>query len=281
MKINNSLALFLTFLSFHALSAAESIDEYVPANSWSVGVSVGYGSLQNPVDGREDLELSAIPEVRFYGERLSIESLDVYYSIIEAMDWSFELAGSQNLDGLYFPGENRSFIASTNGIQNGFPGQMILELPHLQRQLQIHPRSLSYLVGGQLAHHGPIKLMFSYKQDVSNVHHGSEITLGFEKRMHFGAVAWELSIDLLRKSKELVSYYYAVDMSHGAYAHEFYDPNSATNIVVTSNMAFPLLENIALVSSVKYEKLGRGISRSPLVARDELLSYFFGVKVVL
>lgn len=274
-----TIHLFLTFCSWSA-NSFELPESYIESNSWVLGAAFGYGKLENPLVDRDDIPLYVLPDIRYYGERLTIDNLDFSYALAEKKGLVIELLGSQNIDGVYFPGEHRKGYGAIVGAHPARPIDLLEPEPS-KKPLSPSHRSMSYLMGLELRHYAWLDTYFSWQTDVSKVHHGNEANLKFIK--HFPLEKFNITLEgnATYKSAKLVNYYYGVGIQDIINSLKFYSASSTINYHIGITAAYPISENLAIIASLKQQWLGDEIVKSPVVHDESPQSYFLGVKYVL
>jgi len=271
--------LTMPFTNIQATNISEIENSlYMPTGEWVFGVSFGYGKLLNPLNKQDDIPLYLLPDIRYYGEKFSIENLDISYNLYQRKNLIIEVIGQQNIDGLYFPGENRSFVASLTGIPSF--GQQIEddivepELPEPDK------RSLSYMAGVELRYYSDVNFLLSTTTDVSNVHNGQEVKASLHKSFNLQSLVVELETGVTFKSKDLTHYYYNTELPTGVFEENIYETESALNYHLKVDLTYIYNKNWYLVSTFKSEWLDDTIYNSPVVVKDKVQSFFVGVKYV-
>ncbi|SET78133.1 MipA/OmpV family protein [Thalassotalea agarivorans] len=265
----------LAFSQAHASAPVEK-DRIVNVGEWMFGASLGVGAFANPLHYEEDIPLYILPDIRYYGEKFSLENLNLSYALIEKPNWVVEVIGQQNIDGIYFPGNGRRAIAAMSGsalVAPFGPDGDIVSIP----QKPIH-RSLSYLAGLEVRRYGTIDWLASIAHDISNVHHGYEVNLRAQYGFSLYNLLGEVEIGAVYKSDKLNNYYYSVE--HTIVAANLYQAAAGTNVNASITLSYPLAETWYLVSALKYEHLSSQITDSPMVQDDNTLAYFTGVKYI-
>lgn len=274
--------IFLSLLLSAVVQAKESESnvmdpDIVPVGQWYIGASLGWGAITNPLRGSDDILLYLIPDIRYYGERLSIENLDVSYALYESPDYVLELLGKQNMDGVLFPGKNRKVIAAFGGlppISILQPGEVEIPLPDLY---PVH-KSLSYMVGIGMRSYGWLDSRIAFTRDISNVHGGYQIEISLLKGINWHDIKLDAEIGVTYKSKKLTQYYY-----NGDYLEEYFQPynyraDAAINPYVKFSASYLLAKNFYLLASASNVWLDDTIHHSPIVVDNKLLTYFIGIK---
>lgn len=282
------LLLFICFALWQPLgvyAAEESALETIEVDSWHFGLSLGYGQMLSPLTDKKDISLYVLPDIRYFGEYFSLENTNLGYSLKETPNYSIELVGLLNQDGLFFPHEFRSATATVA------PPLEISITPdpvHAgveQNDLVIYPKKkhLSYMAGLAWRYHGDADVNLVLVSDVTAGHHGKELHANIKKQFQLGNWQLESKVGLSYKDSALVDYYYGVkeDDLPAGFEYMAYRPSAAINWHMQLQLAYPLNENLWFVSSYRYDNNDDEIYNSPVVAKDSFQSYFFGIKRVL
>ncbi|QBY05280.1 hypothetical protein E2K93_13240 [Thalassotalea sp. HSM 43] len=270
---------FVYSLNVSATADSEhSNDERIlPAEQWFFGVSLGYGKIENYIQTRDDISLIAIPDIRYLGKNLSIENLNVSYSLHESQRHVFNVIGRQNLLGLMFPGSHRDFSAQFSSHSSS---HFILPIDEVARpEVEIEHRSLSYMGGVEYNYYGFVDAMLSASQDISNVHHGFVLKAALYQAAKFDEFAIQLELGASYFSADVNQYYFAVEYDEGFELFN-YSPDAALNLHVKIDAMYPINQHMYLVSSYKLEKLDSEIYNSPIVTEEYTQTYFLGMKFV-
>ncbi len=224
--------------------------------------------------GIPQIPLYVIPDIRYYGENISIENLNISYSLYEHPNFVVELVGQQNLDGLAFPGKNRKVVGALvrPSIFSRDPRKLIIP------ELLPEHKSLSYMAGVEFRYYSYIDATISITHDISNVHHGMEINASIHKTWYLNDFILEAKLAAVYKSAELTRYYYNTDYELEIYQALNYIASSAVNYHAMLALTYPLNKNVYLVSNIRNEWLDSTIHRSPIVVNNEVLTYFLGIK---
>ena len=267
-------------LAFVSLSSAKATanDNIFNVGKWYLGVSLGGGQMQSPLHEQSDIPLSIVPDIRYYGERITIENLDVSFAIFEKKGFALELIGEQNQDGVYFPGNFRKEYGALIGPFNG----STLNLSQHQEELleTPGPRSMSYMSGIELRYYNWINAFVSWTKDISDVHNGESIRIDLQKTFSIGKVFISVNLKTTFKDEKLVHYYYGFDQRDTLILQKYYAGSATTNQMLQANVAYPLTEELAIVAAYSRTWLGDSIKNSPVVTDGQIDSSFFGVKYV-
>lgn len=269
------LAIFTSLVLFASDARANAEGRYFDVGTWYFGVSAGYGEMENPLYEQKDIPLIILPDVRYYGEKLSIENLSISYALFEKPDFVLELIGEQNQDGTYFPGSLRKEYAAFIGPHHAMP----LDLWPSEREPQEpSARSMSYMSGVEVRYYNWVNTFITLATDVSNVHQGHAFRVEIQKDFSIANIMFSSSVSLIHKDKQLIDYYYSFDERDTEFPAEFYEAGSATNYLFQLNAAYPLSANFALVAAYNKTWLDDTIANSPIVVRDHMSASFLGVK---
>lgn len=283
LKKLSHIVILLCLLSAFMVDANEQTDAngyLFNTNKWHLATAVGYGQYANPLNQGSDLDVYVLPDIRYFGERVSLDNLTLAYSLVELPKWVIELSTKQNLDGLYFPGKHRSAYAALNGVHPGRPWD--LNNDSLNYQMPVSPthRSLSYLAGMEMRYYDELNIQASFHQDISNVHHGFEALLNLTKSIQAPTYLVEFGVFLNLKSHQLSDYYYSPTSDDLLGVTPDYKAGSALNRGIILSYARPVTESLALVASYSYTQFGASIANSPLLRAHSKHNYFAGVKYV-
>lgn len=269
------LAIFTLFVVFAFDAKASAEGRYFDVGTWYFGVSAGYGEMENPLYEQGDIPLIILPDVRYYGEKLSIENLSISYALLEKPNFVLELIGEQNQDGTYFPGSLRQEYAAFIGPHHGVP----LDLWPTEREPQEpSARSMSYMSGIELRYYNWVNTFITLATDVSNVHKGNAFRVEIQKDFSIANITLSSAVSVIHKDKQLIDYYYSFDERDTDFPNEFYFAGSATNFLFQLNAAYPLSANFAVVAAYNKTWLDDTITNSPIVIRDHMSASFLGVK---
>lgn len=108
--------------------------------------------------------------------------------------------------------------------------------------------------------------------DVSGHHKGQTVTAQYS--IPFGGDSWavETVVALNWQSKKMVDYYYGVRHSEERDDRAYYEGKSSSSPSIGLNGAVEIYDNLALQGGINYEFLGSGITDSPLIEDDNVLS---------
>lgn len=244
----------------------------VVVGEWDLSVSLGAGVRTNPIAGRSDIPLIAIPQLSYYGQRFFLDNLEPGFTLYER--------GAHTLNVIATPGYDRAFF-SRSDLQNVFvtgavatpgSGTTVDPLPPpLSPPVEFrgHRRHTTYFVGPEW--------LFSFDRFIGQLTALREVTGrhdGYEVR---GALSTPLiqnrnslvaNAGFTWKSAATVRYYYGVQ--------GLYRPDSALNPFVKVGYSRALSQRWTLNAFVHYEYLGDDIADSPIVSNHSVVTAFVG-----
>ncbi len=278
MKYLKSGSILLLSLLGITAQAAESINN-ISKGQLHFALAVGYGGIENPRAKSDNITTYALPNWSYYDERFYVENFTLGYSLYESDRFQIDLQTQLNEDGIFFKydGWNKVFFSD---IITYSPRKLPISNSKNQVPEVAIERHLSYLGGLRAAWLTPyIDINLGYYHDISGVHQGNEIHFKLRKSLglKWGALAFELGA--IRKSNNLVSYYYQFKPEELAGTRfSIKDHHSdAINYHSSAVVNLPLWRDINFVSIVTYTWLGNGISDKLMIEKDSYLSGFIGV----
>ena len=224
-----------TIFGIPLLSADESL---------TLGLGVGYST--SPFKGVDD-GFCAFPEIMYQNGNFFIGTSGIGYSIFSRENYEFTLLGSWRTseydsdDSKYLNGmEKRNFV-----IEGGAAFTM------------------ETFVGG---------IGVTVMSDVTNNHKGQSITA--EYSFPIGGESWiiEPVAGVHWQSSKMVDYYYGVRNSEVREDRAAYSGDSTLNPFIALNCAYEIFGNVLIEGSISYEFLGNGITNSPLIDDDNIVS---------
>jgi len=120
------------------------------------------------------------------------------------------------------------------------------------------------------------QLSFNAVTDLLGRHEGQELDLTYLFPWQRGRWTLTPSVSLVYQSSNLTNYYYGVSPEEARPDLPAYSPGSAYNWRTGLNVSYHWLENWYLFANLAYEGLDDTINDSPLTARSELFSAYFG-----
>lgn len=257
-------------------SSAMAEPERIEINSLQLGLSVGVGGSQTPVTGSDNVFTPVIPHVRYYAENWYFDDFSLGYNLLDKPWLLVDAVTLFNQDGFYFEldGVSRFFID---------PGLRDNPRPWRADDQPLAPskpikRNLSYM--GGVAAIAPLKwatVTAGVFTDISGVHQGQELRLNARRRMYVGHGSVSIEVGLTYKSKDIIEYYYLPRADEFDYPLAPIELNSVVNRHIAIGGQYPLTSQLSLRGQLRYEWLDSGLSHSPVVDRNRLISGFIGL----
>jgi outer membrane protein len=233
-------------------------------------IALGAGVRSNPLVNGKDIPLVAIPQFSYYGKRFFIDNLDFGFTLADR--------GANTLNVIATPGYDRVFFYRTD-LQNflvGFPDASEPTKPGLVSAgtpgaTKVSPRAprITYLAGPEWTFkYGPVSGQLDLLRDATGQNSGDEIrgALGIPLLKSKGTVS--ANIGFTWKSAATVNYYYRVPILYAGSAA--FDPFAKLGYTL------PLSGKWRFNTFIEYERLGKGIADSPIVAEHSVATFFTG-----
>ncbi|WP_105257918.1 MipA/OmpV family protein [Pseudoalteromonas sp. T1lg88] len=263
--ITLGLCLHMTLMN---VSQAEELDDYIESDRWVVSASVGFGRVGVSQGDRKDIPLYLVPDIRYYGEQVTLENTSISYALKQTPEYQIEMLGRQNFDGLSFRGSHRGVLASS-GLIIGFEPTSAVPT---------RSRSMSYMGGVSYTYFlasGSIEA--DVTKDISNVHHGYEFRLGYKQDWQWWDWHFQSLLRATYKSGDLLDYYYG---SEGVKEVPVSLEGHRFSARAQLQAARQIEDNIWLVGAYSLQWMSAAALSSPFTKDSPLDTYFLGVKWV-
>lgn len=242
---------------------------------WQLSVALGYGALENPRAKVNNLSTWVLPSWYYYGEAFYVENFTLGYSLYESNHFIIDLQSRFNEDGFFF-----EFDGLNKLLLSDILGYTPVKQPINPKAIQFEEieRNLSYLGGLNTTWVNPyLDISLGYFHDISSVHQGNEIQLRLKRSHGFTWGALGLELGAIRKSDNLVSYYYQLSKAEAGPIRLNAHPVATINYHTRAVLNFPISANINFVGTLEYTWLGRDITDSVLVDKASYVSGFVGI----
>lgn len=242
--------------------------ECVAVGELDITLSLGYGTRTNPIGGKSDIPLFAIPSVSYYGKRFFLESLEPGFTLYEGGAHTVNLIATPGYDRVFF---NRNdpqnlIINGSLGVQGDLEPLVEGAPPE---EVRTHRRRTAYFVGPEwLFTHRRFIGQLNALYEVTGRHDGYEVRAAVSAPLVQSRNSLIVSGGGTWKSAETVDYYYGV---RGVYA-----AGSAFCPFVKLSFARPLSDRWTFNAFVHYEALSDAIADSPIVADSRVVTAFAG-----
>ncbi|MFB2649201.1 MipA/OmpV family protein [Shewanella mangrovisoli] len=249
--------------------------ETVSAGDWQISLAAGYGALENPRAKVENINTWILPTWYYYGENFYVENFTLGYSLYESESFIVDLQTRFNEDGFFyeFDGLNKLLLSDILGYT---PVKQPIN-PKVVKFEEIE-RNLSYLGGLNATWVTPyLDISLGYFHDITGVHQGNEIQLRLKRSQAFSWGALGFEIGAIRKSENLVGYYYQLTKEEEGPLRTKYQPSAAINYHARSVVNVPIFDSVNFVAILEYTWLGQEITDSVLIDKAGYVSGFVGI----
>nr|WP_010131989.1 MipA/OmpV family protein [Microbulbifer agarilyticus] len=268
----------LIFLGAFALGCAQAraiTPSEVNAPEWEVNLATGYGFLENPLAGKQDAETYFLPSFSYYGKRFFVSNLTVGYSLLENEHVYLDLVARPNDDGLFFQLDKTD--AFSNGLITNWLTQFQAADPaDVERKVSIVGGPSVTLVSKW------VDVSFSWFHDLSNVHHGSETHLSFDKQYPLFGGAVGFGVGAIQKDVDLVNYYYQLTKVEADifYNHllQKYPAADATDTYARLHFSYPLGKRLELRLAARYNDYDEAGRNLDFIENPHTFSWFAGLQ---
>lgn len=209
-------------------------------SKWLLGL--GFQGIESSYKQMDDKK-SAIPVIRYEGERFYWHTLEAGYKVSKEKDSSFAFAIKARLDS-YESGDSTYLVG----------------MEDRKRAVEFGIRKNSYLTKKDT-------ISYSFFHDMAKKHKGYELAFQYKHRYMISNVKTMifpyLKVEYL--SDDLTGYYYGVKDSEKLSSRSSYDPSSAINLSIGININTKLSEKVMLMMGFDYKKLDGSITGSPII----------------
>lgn len=277
--------------------------------SWDLGIALGYGERSNPLVSGESIDINAVVDFSWYGERFFFDNGDFGLMLRADRRYSLNLVATVNnernfynyLTGSNFGLRNLVGIAKSALAPPGFtstgeadPGAGSEEkqddflasigLPettgteYVNRHTELPERDFAVNSGFEFLYISPWgDVQAQLLSDVSGTHDGQEAWLSWSHPWYTHSNEFTLTLGAEWKSSNLVSYYYGVRADESFPGRDPYAGGSGTNTFVRFAARHAFSEHWHLVGMVEREFLSSAISNSPIVDARHVDTFFAGL----
>jgi outer membrane protein len=276
--------------------------------SWNLGLALGHGERSNPLISGESIDINAVVDFSWYGERFFFDNGDFGFLLNEQRRYSVNLIATVNNERNFY----NYLTGSTFGLRNlvdisrnfgpagapidgepgqGFTtentGQGFLETVGLPKDTStVFVNQNTELADRDAAINGGIEFLYispwgdiqaQLVSDVSSTHDGQEAWLSWSHPWYTHSNEFTLTLGAEWKSSKLVSYYYGVRADESFPGRDPYASGSGTNTFVRFAARHALSEHWQLAGMVEREFLSSAISNSPIVDATYVDTFFAGL----
>lgn len=274
--------------------------------SWSLGLALGYGERDNPLISGESIDINAVIDFSWYGERFFFDNGDFGYALSGDNTWSLNAIATINNERQYYSyltGKTfglESVVGNRFGINGigpaepgpddprdpdksaGLPadsGLTGLETPEfLNDNTELPDRDFALNSGLEFLYISPFgDVQAQLLTDMSTTHNGQEAWLSWSKPWYTRNSEFNLTLGAEWKSRDLIGYYYGVLPEEAFDGRAEYEGASGTNTFIRLAARHRLGQHWNLVGMIEREFLSSAISNSPIVDQDAVDTFFAGL----
>jgi len=271
--------LLLLVASFQTNACEQLSEECIETKQWKFSVSLGAGTLTNPLYSGKNIPLYVIPNFNFYGDKLFIENNTLGYTVQETRHWSVSLISQVNREKVFFASDSASaLLLPSNAFLEGSLASKDANLDH--RDVKKRKWSLD----GGLQFNGFFKdgyfTNIQLLTDITNVHKGSNALLEIGKistleLLNNTKISWSLGVNW--SDSKLMNYYYGISEITVNDSELSYSASSSLNPFAKLNITKIINNNWHARFSIKREYLSNAYQHSPLINDDKIDIVFAGV----
>jgi MipA family protein len=268
--------------------------------SWSLGLALGHGQRDNPLIHGKPIDINAVIDFSWYGERFFFDNGDLGYFLKESNNWSLNLVATFNNERNYYnylTGRNfglQSILDSSFGFtgsgatptEGERPAELVpggfdistLRPEELNLGTDLPKRSFALNSGIEFLYISRMgDIQAQVLTDVSAKHEGQEAWLSWSKPWYTRNSEFTMTLGLEWKSRQLVGYYYGVRPDEAFVGRPEYSGQAGTNRFVRFAARHRLTQNLSLVGMVEREFLSSAIQDSPIVDGADVDTFFAGL----
>lgn len=268
----------IILLSLPALCLAQTTPVTDPGrvaiSEWEVSLATGYGVLENPIADKPDGETHFLPSFSYYGDRFFISNLNLGYSLLEERNFYLDLIARPNEDGLYHNLGSDTVV--TASIATNFNKYELVKVGETERDISVVGGPSFTLVNKY------VDVSFSWLHDISDVHHGSETHLSFDKQYSLAGGTFGFGIGAIKKDMEITRYYYHfTEEEAGIYYRRYaalFPVDDTTDRYARLQFVYPISNHFDVRLTARYNYFDPA-GRNPLfIENRETLDWFAGLQ---
>ena len=284
--------------------------------AWQLGIAIGAGQRSNPLLNADAIDINAVIDFSWYGERFFFDNGDLGYLLFEdnrfAINWVATYNNERNYynyltgddlglnifeslgDDFRFTSIAEDAAADSSLILIDDEGDVVNLLPGIAHDMdttlvsaladtELAGRSSAINSGLEFLYLSPLgDFQAQVLTDVSGTHNGQEAWLSWTKPWYFATPAGRidevaLTVGLEWKSADLVGYYYGVTPAESFPGRPVYRGHSGTNGYIRLSARHAFSDHWQAVSMVEREFLSDAITDSPVVVDDAVNTFFVGL----
>ncbi|BFM05381.1 MipA/OmpV family protein [Halioxenophilus aromaticivorans] len=288
-----------------SLGHAASLNDTARADQrpWQLGVTLGYGQRSNPLVDADNLNLIAVVDFSWYGERWFFDNGDVGFTLVDNHRFTLNAIARVNTERLFFENTNSLLVSFAGSDQLGSDGGDGLQQGGVDSdgndgldsdgsggtpsdggsgsttEFDIPDRDYALEAGFEVLTDGPWGFaQASLVHDISNKHDGYEANLSLGRSGHWQRFTWTASAGLSYRSQQLNDYYYGILPGEAVAGYARYSADDGLNFHASTLLRYYLSKSMSLGLVLEYETLSDAIADSPFVTDDHITTAYAGVK---
>jgi len=277
--------LFLISAFFLSPTASSTDSAYLADEGVSLGVSLGYGQLANPVYKKDDIPLYALPRIELFAGDFSFANTQFAWTPVWGNNYQVSLFTQLNEDGLYFT--KHSAILAAVRTASGRPSMTPpppgsgVETPVVIKRrgdiTKISKRKLSAMSGIEaIVDWQNWRFSAYWSMELTNYHKGLQGALSAQRLFLFDQHLVLLGVELQHLSAGLVDYYYGSALQEMGAGFSPFLGHSSQKYNLKAGYQYQFNQQWQFISDIKYQRLSSGIADSPLINDSNLLSFYAG-----
>lgn len=297
-------ALAFTFNVQAQSDACQSTSPCVAENSWSFGVAVGLGGQTNPLQDGDPIPLILLPDIAWYGKKAYYDNTELGYQWHSSQDTAAEAFVSLNTERALFsfwhpanillPMElNTSGLPSPDEPMPSAPtpteGSPMPDPPSIMEDdtlLNSTPVSIDGIQSRRWGidvgirwhwYRDNAEWQLAFTTDASGVHHGQQLQLSYQRNWQWQDWQWGAQMSATWKSQQLIDYYYGLRENDNVALQSLYQGGAGWQPQVQFNISKAITSKWHWLSKISYQHLHSGMSNSPLVRKNRIVSGFMGI----
>jgi outer membrane protein len=302
-KITRLILTIGTCLLAHSAAAQEQ------ERSWHLGIALGQGSRENPLISGEDIDINAVIDFSWYGDKFFFDNGDLGFTFLEQRNYSFSLIATINNERNFYnyltgrqlsldslldnkfgfgssltgPSDATTVIDPGTGKPEILPAdpdviQIASDPAQQNRDVALPDRDFALNSGVEFLYVSPMgDIQAQVLTDISSVHDGQEAWLSWSYPWFTHNGQFNLTLGAEWKSGDLATYYYGVTPEESFTGRPAYETGSGTNTFIRFSARHALTEHWHIAGVVEREFLSYAIRNSPIVDASHVDTWFLGL----
>lgn len=218
----------------------------------SLGIGFTSSVAERPFPG-VDNQKASLPYIAYRYKDFYIEGLNIGFNLINNKDYNLELLATP-----------RFYEIDAESAPNG-------SLVDIDKTRQTYFAGISTRFRYDIAVL-TVQLLTDIKES-----NGSEVVINVSKAINLTpGITLSPLIGLTAQDSKLVDHFYGVQANESLPGRPIYDGESSLNFNAAVTVSWNITRQIQLLGQLKYEKLGNGITDSPIIVEDNIETIAFG-----